>query len=223
MSSFIAKNTIPYSDELVREYLFFRGFTKTLAILEQERKTDKLRGFNVEKIVEHLLSCVSSHQLDSLIQTWNYLDSRFFSGIDPVLFSTVRKLDLSLKRYYLVHAVSSQNIDKVKEFFEQYGDALSGDPDWKSWFGTKLFIFFLQAHWSFLPALAYMKNPEQDEEFSLFFTKEWSETFSQTLHNFLCIVFQNIHIHYAFSFSRFILLHQWSHPFLKSSITMLLD
>jgi len=45
--SFAVKNAIPFVDDLVKEYLVFRGFNKTLQTFEAERKADKLKGFEV--------------------------------------------------------------------------------------------------------------------------------------------------------------------------------
>ena len=40
-------NAIHYTDELLREYLLFRGFTATLKQFELEKKNDKMKGFTV--------------------------------------------------------------------------------------------------------------------------------------------------------------------------------
>ncbi len=38
---------ISYADELVKEYLIFRGFIKTANLFDQEKKSHKLKGFQV--------------------------------------------------------------------------------------------------------------------------------------------------------------------------------
>lgn len=38
---------IQYVDELVKEYLLFRGFSQTLKVFDNELKTDKEKGFRV--------------------------------------------------------------------------------------------------------------------------------------------------------------------------------
>ena len=40
-------NAIAPVDELVREYLLFRGFTATLRSFDAERKADRFKGFQV--------------------------------------------------------------------------------------------------------------------------------------------------------------------------------
>lgn len=40
---------LQYLDELVKEYLLFRGFTHTLRTLDNELKIDKDKGFRVSR------------------------------------------------------------------------------------------------------------------------------------------------------------------------------
>jgi hypothetical protein len=45
--SFAVKNAIPFVDDLIKEYLVFRGFTRALLAFETEKKNDKMKGFEV--------------------------------------------------------------------------------------------------------------------------------------------------------------------------------
>jgi predicted AAA+ superfamily ATPase len=45
--TFAVQNAIPHVDELVREYLVFRGFPKALAAFDSDKRTDRLKGFQV--------------------------------------------------------------------------------------------------------------------------------------------------------------------------------
>lgn len=45
--TFAVQNAIPHVDELVREYLVFRGFPKALAAFDTDKRTDRLKGFQV--------------------------------------------------------------------------------------------------------------------------------------------------------------------------------
>lgn len=174
--TFAVQNAIPHVDELVREYLVFRGFPKALAAFDSDKRTDRLKGFQVSKVVEALMSCVHSHSADQLEELWGYLESRFFiRPSEPSLAAAVRKMRLSLRRFYLIYAVTNQRIDKVTEYFGLYGNELYTDPEWKNWF-----------------ALPFVKNPEADDVFAPYFQKQWSEIFAQSLHNFLSSVFQNM-------------------------------
>ncbi|OXB65168.1 hypothetical protein ASZ78_005284 [Callipepla squamata] len=93
------------TDELVREYLLFRGFTAALKQLDAEIKADREKGFRVDKIVEQLQQFVQSYDLAALRDYWGYLDRRLFSRLEDVYRPTVNKLKTSLYRYYLVHTV----------------------------------------------------------------------------------------------------------------------
>ncbi|XP_014643270.1 PREDICTED: WD repeat-containing protein 91-like [Ceratotherium simum simum] len=62
------------TDEPVREYLLFRGFTRTLRQLDAEIKADKERGFRVDKIVDQLQQLMQLYDLAALRDCWSYLE-----------------------------------------------------------------------------------------------------------------------------------------------------
>lgn len=43
---------IQYVDELVKEYLLFRGFSQTLKAFDNDLKAEKERGFRVRTVIE---------------------------------------------------------------------------------------------------------------------------------------------------------------------------
>lgn len=49
------------------------------------------------------------------------------------------------------------------------------DIEWRNWF-----------------ALPYLKNPQLDPSFEVFFSKIWVETFSLSLHNFLVTIVKSV-------------------------------
>lgn len=136
-----ALDAIPFADELVREYLLFCGLTKTLATFEGERKHDRIKGYQVTKIIEQMFELIQSHNYADLSELWKLLDDCFFSKLDASFLSTVRKLELSLKRYYLIYAMSQGATDKVIEFFQFSGPSIYNDPEWRLWFCESLFSF----------------------------------------------------------------------------------
>ncbi|KAM9972200.1 hypothetical protein ACTFIW_003559 [Dictyostelium discoideum] len=201
-------SNLNYLDELVKEYLIFRGFTQTNHYFSLEKKGDKLKGFQVDRILEQINIYISSYDINHLVELWNFLDITFFSKIDynksnaynnnnnnnnynsnhnsngsytsyrnnnNDLQSTIKKLSSSLRKYYVIYAINNNKIDKVKEFFDQYSLELLKDPDWQSWF-----------------ALPYIRNPQSDPLFEIYFSKTWSEAFSLSLRNFLSTIFKNI-------------------------------
>ncbi|XP_078064835.1 WD repeat-containing protein 91-like, partial [Mustelus asterias] len=160
-------------DELVRQYLLFRELSSTLKTFDTEIKTDKEKGFRVDKIVEQLQHLVQSYDLNGLREYWGYLDRRLFSRLEDAYRHTVNKLKTSLYRYYLVHTVQSNRIDKTQEFFQKQALELQNQPEWKEWF-----------------VLPFISNPDQNLVFATYFSKQWAETFLVSLHNFLSVLFQ---------------------------------
>ncbi|PQP94832.1 WD repeat-containing protein 91 homolog [Prunus yedoensis var. nudiflora] len=111
-----------YAEELVREFLVFRGFTNTLQAFDSELSTDIGKGFQVDKIMD-------------------------------LIFSV---------------AIQSGRRDKVLEFFGMNGnDLLQRGQDWAAWF-----------------AIPYVKKPNSDPEFRIYFSKEWYEALRLSVRNF---------------------------------------
>ncbi|NWT51762.1 WDR91 protein, partial [Erythrocercus mccallii] len=165
------------TDELVREYLLFRGFTAALKQLDAEIKADREKGFRVDKIVDQLQQFVQSYDLAALRDYWSYLDRRLFSRLEDVYRPTVNKLKTSLFRYYLVHAVQNGRNDKVQEFFLKQASELQNQAEWKDWF-----------------VLPFLPAPDSNPTFATYFSRQWADTFIVSLHNFLSVLFQCMHI-----------------------------
>uniref|UniRef100_A0A8C4X518 WD repeat-containing protein 91 n=1 Tax=Erpetoichthys calabaricus TaxID=27687 RepID=A0A8C4X518_ERPCA len=168
-------SAVERTDELVREYLMYRGFTSALRQMDMEIKADKDKGFRVDKIIEQLQHFVQSFDLIGLRDYWSYLDKRFFSRLEDVYRPTVNKLRTSLFRYYLVYTVQSNRTEKTQEFFQKQALELQGQSEWRDWF-----------------VLPFIKDPEQNQTFSTYFTRQWADTFLVSLHNFLSVLFQCI-------------------------------
>ncbi|XP_031962822.1 WD repeat-containing protein 91 isoform X1 [Corvus cornix cornix] len=161
------------TDELVREYLLFRGFTAALKQLDAEIKADREKGFRVDKIVDQLQQFVQSYDLAALRDYWSYLDRRLFSRLEDVYRPTVNKLKTSLFRYYLVHAIQNGRNDKAQEFFLKLASELQNQAEWKDWF-----------------VLPFLPAPDSNPTFATYFSRQWADTFIVSLHNFLSVLFQ---------------------------------
>ncbi|KAI8890260.1 WD40 repeat-like protein [Backusella circina FSU 941] len=177
-------NSLYQVDELVKEYLLFRGFTATFRTLETEIRSDKDKGFQVDKIIEELLAAIVNGDIQALIDYYRYLDLRFFSRLDSRFQRTIKKFELCLLRHYLIHAMQHKKREKVIEFFDIYGPELHGKPEWSQWF-----------------ALPYVKNPVNDPTFETFFSKQWVDNYTISLHNFLATTFQNMPLPSLLSFN----------------------
>ncbi|KAH7557736.1 hypothetical protein JRO89_XS11G0210400 [Xanthoceras sorbifolium] len=168
-----------YAEELVREFLVFRGFTNTLQAFEMELSTDIGKGFQVDKILDLIFSVyVPKFQAEKLIGLLGFFKQCFSSSSETVLTATFSKLEVSILRYYIVHALQSGKKDKVVEFFEVNGnDLLQRGQDWTAWF-----------------AIPYMKNPHIDPQFRIYFSKEWYEALRISVKNFFSQLFNGTHI-----------------------------
>uniref|UniRef100_A0A8C1Z2K1 WD repeat-containing protein 91 n=1 Tax=Cyprinus carpio TaxID=7962 RepID=A0A8C1Z2K1_CYPCA len=168
-------SAVERTDDLVREYLIYRGFTSTLKHLDSEIKSDKDKGFRVDKIIDQLQQLIQSYDLAGLKEYWAYLDRRLFSRLEDVYRPTVNKLRTSLYRFYVIHTVQVlQNTPKTQEFFQKQALELQTQPEWRDWF-----------------ALPFIPAPEQNPSFSPYFSRQWADTFLVSLHNFLSVLFQS--------------------------------
>ncbi|XP_005748233.1 WD repeat-containing protein 91 [Pundamilia nyererei] len=166
-------SAVERTDEHVREYLIYRGFTNTLKHLDYDIKADKEKGFRVDKIIDQLQQFVQSFDLAGLKEYWVYLDKRLFSRLEDVYRSTVNKLRISLYRYYIINTVQKGNLEKTQEFFQKQASELQGQAEWRDWF-----------------ILPFISSPEQNSAFCQYFSRQWSDTFLVSLHNFLSVLFQ---------------------------------
>lgn len=168
-----------YAEELVREFLVFRGFTNTLQAFEEDLSTDIGKGFEVDKIIDLIFSVyVPKFEAGKLVGLLTFLKQCFSSSSETVLITTLTKLEISVLRYYVIHALRSGREDKVVEFFGAYGnDMLQRNKDWTPWF-----------------ALPYLKNPNLDPQFRVFFSKDWFDALVLSFRNFLSEMFNGIRI-----------------------------
>ncbi|CAF0724649.1 unnamed protein product [Didymodactylos carnosus] len=176
-----------FLDDLLREYLHYRGFNSTLRSFEVETlKTDKITSgigglsFRADRIVEQLTMYINTYDINALMDYWQLIENRLFS---LVLRSTqqqqqnngLNKIRTNLYRCYLVHAIQSSKNDKVLEFFEKLTKSLQHLPEWKEWF-----------------ALPFIKNPDENSTFQTYFSKQWNDLFWISLQNFLSMAFYHM-------------------------------
>jgi len=172
--------SITQMDELVKEYLLFRGFNSCLKAFDNDLIKDKDKSLKADKVTEQLFQFVYSFDLNGLLDYWSYLDSKYFSRLTLKLspnssVSITRKYELFLLRYYLVYSIQSNKTEKALEFFENYSTKIQSQVEWKEWF-----------------SLPFIKNPEENPIFSVYFSKNWTESFYISLQNFLNVVFQSL-------------------------------
>ena len=180
-----SQTSVNFMDDLVKEYLLFRGFQSTLKSLEHELKSDKSNAaaFRADKCTDLILSYVHAYDLNALLDFWSYLEHKFFSRLSIKSSSAAaasssslsRKYELFILRYYLVYAVQTSRNDKAIELLEQCANKLQAQPEWRDWY-----------------MLPFLKSPEDNPIFSIYFSRNWIDTFIISLQNFLNVVFQSL-------------------------------
>ncbi|PIK55449.1 putative WD repeat-containing protein 91 [Apostichopus japonicus] len=162
-------------DEMVKDYLLFRGMTNTFKAFETDLKNDKDRSFRADKIKEQILQYIQMYDLIGLRSLWKHLERRIFCHLEHSHYTNVRRIEVSLLRLYVINAVQSGRTEKVSEFFDKMCYEIQTQAEWKEWF-----------------SLPFMKNPEQNQTFETYFSKQWQDTLLFSLQNFLSVIFQII-------------------------------
>ncbi|KAJ2161511.1 hypothetical protein GGF46_001450 [Coemansia sp. RSA 552] len=165
--------SLEYIDDLVREYLLFRGFNETLQAMERDLEQDHDRGFRAEQIVDELLEMASELRVGELLERWKYLSCRFFSHLSPKYSRTTRMFEKRLIRLFLVSAAAKGRKAAIREFMSEHGRALGQQGgDWIPWLG-----------------LEYIEEPEKRPEFEAYFSAEWRASLRAALADFVQTVF----------------------------------
>lgn len=123
-------------DELIREYLLFRGFGSTIKSFDSELKVDKEKSFRVDKIIDQILYFISNYDLTSLRELWIHLDTHMFTKLESHFTPGVKKLENAVFKLYSINTIVNNKPDKVNEFFIKMTPELQNQSEWKDWFGT---------------------------------------------------------------------------------------
>ena len=165
-----AADEVAYVDSLLREYLLYRGFTGSLAAFDAERASLPPELDSADAVTDLLFrKHIPSLDVVGLTRTLALLRDRFFSRLDAAFATAVARLETSIARLFVVHAVRSDRRDVVAELFEREGERLAaaGD-DWHHWFG-----------------ILYAKRPASDPRFAPFFAPSWADAVVVSARNFL--------------------------------------
>jgi len=187
-------------DEMLLEYLLFRGFTRSFRAVAADCRSDRIRSFEADKVVAELLELIQSFDLHGFHSLWSFLDARFFSHLDAQHSRTVADLRSRLDKLCLIHAIRSDRKDIAHAFFSLYGADLhrrggqKGRAEESS--GTGL-------SWSDWFALPYLNDPASDPQFAVYFTSNWVAQLKLSLMNFITLVFR------ATPLPKLLLLEKW--------------
>ena len=159
-------------DDLIDDYLQYRNLTATSRTFHQELPKSSLSQIRADRLIEQLTLLIQQFDLTNLHDYWTQIEQRLFSTTSS---SSLTKIRFHLYRCYLIHAVQSSRMEKITEFYDRFGKLLQTSSDWpKEWF-----------------ALPFLPNPENDRDFQMYFSKQWSELFWKSLQNILAVaIFQ---------------------------------
>ena len=109
---------VQYMDELIREYLLYRGFNGTVRAFDLDLKADKEKGFRVDKIIDQLTHYIGLYELNTLRELWGHLDTHVFSMLENHFTPGVKKLENAIFKMYLVDAHLNGKHDFIVEIVE---------------------------------------------------------------------------------------------------------
>ena len=207
---------LPHVDELVQEYLLYRGFTRTFHRFQEDRKADQLLGLNVARIVDQLFAYIHRYDMPGLLSLWSFLNARFFYHLDSNFRSVVLEFELALKRYYVINTIQTNRKEEAVNFFKEYCAELNissgnNDTNESSSFSTSTGSNYnntigniemsseinssgnnnMDENWKGWFALPFLPNPERSTQFHKYFDPSWSNTLAISLRNFLNLILQN--------------------------------
>ncbi|CAF1091250.1 unnamed protein product [Rotaria magnacalcarata] len=172
-------SSFSFVDDLIRDYLNYRGLTSTLRTFDNEIGKIPIGQFRADRIIEQLTIYIHQFDINNLIDYWTQLEQRLLSTLiirSQHQTNVLTKTRTNLYRCYLIHAIQSSKTDKINEFFDRLAKTLQQSNEWtKDWF-----------------ALPFIKNPEENPTFQLYFSKQWNDLFWISLQNFLSTAFYHM-------------------------------
>jgi hypothetical protein len=165
-----------FIDDLLRDYFQYRNVTTSSRLFDHEISKLPLEQYRADRIIEQLTVSIHQFDINNLIDYWTQIEQRLLSTLgipSQRLVNVFTKIRINLYRCYLIHAVQSSKMEKINEFFDRLTKVLQQSNEWtKEWF-----------------ALPFIKNPEENIIFQVYFSKQWNELFWISLQNFLSTAF----------------------------------
>jgi hypothetical protein len=154
-------------EQIVCEYLSYRGFVRTYATLQIEKNEDLSHEMKASQVVRELMHHIWTGSYQMAQKIWDYLDNHFPSRFHESLSSFRTLLDGEWKKYFLVTASRNQMSSVITQFYEE-NNHLVNSPDWSMWF-----------------SLQYVPSPHTHPYFAMYYSREWEEQFLSSLFNYV--------------------------------------
>jgi WD repeat-containing protein 91 len=171
----MATASAAFIDELIRDYLHYRNFIGTSRTFDHELSKCSHEQFRADRIIEQLTLYIQQFDIQNLIDYWTSVEQRFLATLvcdSSLLSNRLTNIRMHIYRCFLIHAVQSTRNDKVNEFFDRLIQVLQQQSN--EW----------PIQWFTLP---FISNPEDDEFFQVYFSKQWNDLFWISLKNFLAM------------------------------------
>ena len=165
-----------FIDDFIRDYFQYRNLILTSRVFDNEITKLPVGEYRADRIIEQLTIYIQQFDLNNLIDYWIHIEQCLLLKLDinsKQLINIFGKIRLNLYRFYLINAVEKSKIDKINEFYERLNKTLQQSNEWtKDWY-----------------ALPFIKNPQENFLFKIYFSKQWYELFWNSLQNFLSLAF----------------------------------
>eukprot|EP01029_Cantina_marsupialis_P016503 TRINITY_DN3682_c0_g1_i1.p1 TRINITY_DN3682_c0_g1~~TRINITY_DN3682_c0_g1_i1.p1 ORF type:complete len:598 (+),score=154.87 TRINITY_DN3682_c0_g1_i1:60-1853(+) len=138
-------------DEVIFEYLNFRGFKSTTKSFEKDLKQDKAYGFDLNEIVKVIDKELTDLNDISTLASAISLLKKHTNG--ESFQKDAKDLLIELQKTFIVECLKKKKNKLVVEFF-QSPSAI--DDEWQSWY-----------------SIAFLQNPETNSHFSSYFKATW--------------------------------------------------
>ena len=105
--------TSEYVEDLIKDFLYFRGYSATLKALESDQKNTRDKMLQPARILKEIQTQIDNHDLSSLRDYWGYLHKQFFSRLERDHMEAIRKIETGILRLYLTSAIKEGRKEKV--------------------------------------------------------------------------------------------------------------
>ncbi|KAH7731358.1 hypothetical protein AAVH_00256 [Aphelenchoides avenae] len=162
-------------DDLIREYLVFRGFGTTLKSFETDCKRAYDFKYRVDSLVKEVVGAIETFDIDRLASLWEFFNSKLFKNLTEDENRLATELENDVYRLYLVNCIQHKQQAKTPVFFSRMANYVRNNPEWKEWY-----------------VLPFIPDAEIEEKFRKYFASQWQERLLVSLHNFVSVSLEKV-------------------------------
>ncbi|GMT36386.1 hypothetical protein PFISCL1PPCAC_27683, partial [Pristionchus fissidentatus] len=154
-------------EQLVTEFLQLKGLSDVgvqLALSSDAKPTK-------DRIVSELLELVDNLKWSELRSKWESLNEQVFSCLGVEQSKLASEFEIDLYKLYLIRCVAKNEKKRCLAFFTEMSSFTEGSKQWSEWM-----------------CLPYVAEPRELDPFKRYFSKQWREVFTLSLHNFFNLI-----------------------------------